>query len=143
MKDKQMTSNLIKIEALYMTLSGYARECTDMKDNSLNGEPYKIALAMNKKFSRIAKLYSPYFAEQVIARLRIWDTYFKDTTTAPSILLVLTLDYLLNVAEHTRTKVHYGHLKSDIARLFNEVEASEYKQHLYKHMDMIDTFMKE
>lgn len=138
-----MKSNLIKIEALYMTLSGYARECVDMKDKSLDGEPYKIALEMTKKFSRKSKIYSPDFAKQVIARLRIWDTYFEDTTTAPSILLVLTLDYLLNVAEHTRTKVHYGHLKSDIARLFNEIEASEYKQHLYKHMDMIDTFMKE
>ena len=72
-----MKSNLIKVEALYMTLSGYSFECVQMNDNSLNGEPYKIALAMNKKFSRKSKIYSPDFAKQVIDRLQIWDMYFK------------------------------------------------------------------
>jgi hypothetical protein len=132
----------IKHEALYMTLSGYAKEIVDMKDTSLDGIPLKIALVMNKNFNKNSKLYNVKTANLIVEELKIWDEHFKEASTAPSILLILTLDYLLNICEHYKTKLHYGHLRSDLTRLFNAIELSEYKEHLYEHLELMDKFME-
>ena len=107
----------IKYEALYMTLSGYAKEIVDMKDTSLDGIPLKIALVMNKNFNKNSKLYNVKTANLIVEELKIWD-------------------------EHYKTKLHYGHLRSDLARLFNAIELSEYKEHLYEHLELMDKFME-
>lgn len=129
-------------EALYMTLSGYAKEIIEMNDNSLDGKMINMARAMNKQFNKKTKLYTKQQASRIVSILDQWNETFKNNTTAPTILLIITLDYLLNEIEHTRTRVLFGHYKSLTRDLFNQIDASTYRKTLFKHLDLIDNFIE-
>lgn len=131
----------IKEQALYFSLAGYAHDIYKNKDMSCDGITYRIAKEINKESKKSRKIITSEQAHKIVDVLKSWEKEFTEEPTSPSILLILTLNYLLNECEHHRTKLLYGQWRSDVNRLFNEIEHSEYKNHLYKHMDLIDKFI--
>ena len=132
-----------RVEALYMTLSGYSKEIYDGKDSSYDATVYKIASYMHREFKKKTKLYSSSDAKIIIDVLNIWNDIFKDKPTSPTILLVITMYYLLEECNHRRTRVLFGHYKNDVIRLFNSIELSDFKVNLYEHIELLDKFIEE
>jgi uncharacterized protein YjaZ len=138
---KELNEINILHEAMYMTLSGYSKEIVDMDDKSLDGVPLRIANSMLKEFKKKRKLYSMSEAKKVVDMLKKFDIEFNDRKTAPSILLILTLDYLLNIVEHHRTKLLFGHYREDVKMMYFSInENSTYSKHLDEHLKIIEKF---
>jgi hypothetical protein len=128
-------------EAMYMTLSGYSKEIVDMDDNSLDRVPLRMANSMLKEFKKKRKIYCMSEAEKVVEMLKKFDVEFNDRKTAPCILLILTLDYLLNIVEHHRTKLLFGHYREDVKRMYFSInENATYSKYLDEHLKIIEKF---
>lgn len=127
-------------EALYMTLSGYAKEIIDNNDMSINGIPYDISQAMIREFRRDRNLYSKSQRDIIVKLLNKLDKEFLNTPTTPTLLLVVTLYYLLYEVEHTRTRLLFGHYGNEVKQMWNSVENSIYKDRLLEHLEFIEKF---
>ena len=131
-----------KEEAIFYTLSGYAKEIVDINDKSMNGTAYRIANTVNKFFKKYNGHISRSDATKIVAILKQFDVEFNGRETSPSILLIITLYHLL-ANNHLTTVLKFGHYRSDVVRLFNEIEVSVYKQHLYDHLDLLIKFAND
>lgn len=141
----QIVHNTINIfnEAMYMMLAGYSNHIITSSDTSLETKPYKMATEMRKEFSKKRKLFGNKTAELIISLLKEFDKVLKDKSTSPSIMLILTLDYLFNIIEHNRTKMLFGHYRSDVKKLYFEInENKQYSKTLDEHLKIIEEFEK-
>lgn len=130
----------IKNETIFMMLSGFAGAIVESDDKSLDGVPYKISKSIVKYFNKPKQRYSKDLVFKIVDNLKKFDSELENKSTAPVILLIGAMDYLLNEIEHIETRVAFGHFKSDIKKLFDSVERSEYRKVFYDHLRLLEDF---
>lgn len=121
-------------------LSGFAGAIVESDDKSLDGVPYKISKSIVKYFNKPKQRYSKDLVFKIVDNLKKFDSELENKSTAPVILLIGAMDYLLNEIEHIETRVAFGHFKGDIKKLFDSVERSEYRKVFYDHLRLLEDF---
>lgn len=127
----------IKIEALYILLSGFSKSClelTEDKELPIN----KLAYAVHKHFVKSKMHYT------TLQKKNIAD-YMNKTIepklealgkSSPQILLILAIDLLVNEYKHLTTRLRFGHF--DIDKMIDNVYSfDKYKKYIKSHSDFI------
>jgi len=138
----------VKIESLFIALSGFAKSCVDVADDrtlpisKLANEVNKYFIKENVKYTQnkvytllerqeIGK-YTMSYINQELEKLQA----LNDGKTSPQILLILGLDRLINHYNHFETKRKFIHF--DIVKMIDDVYSIDrYKPFIKSHSDFI------
>lgn len=127
----------IKQEALFITLSGFAKSCVDLdEDHTLPIS--KLAYFVNKYFTKDRKKYSKVQRIQVgkYIKEKIEPRLYALGKNSPHILLILTLDRLINEFRHDTARLKFIHF--DISKMIDEVYSLDrYKSYIKSHSDFV------
>lgn len=124
-----------KIESIFCTLSGYARECQDLQDAFIP----KLYSEVNRHFRKQKNRYSKSQAEEIVHKLKEFEDRLIQPHS-PSMLLVLSIDYLIKIG-HKETRLYFGHYSSEVKKLTIRIRTSKYKEHFLKHKEFFDSFV--
>lgn len=129
----------VKQECIFISLASYAHDIITQKDiNAFNGEAMIMAKFIDNHFKKKLKVYSKARQAKLNAYLKdVMGPAFSDKLNA-SIIMVVSLNYLLSECQHYESKVFFTPLKNKVLNIINILEKSpEYKGELKKANETI------
>ena len=127
----------LKKECIFVSLASYAHDIITQGDiYAFNGEAMYMANAIDKHFKKHIKRYSKNRMKKLETYLRdVMGPAFPDKLNA-SIIMVASLNYLLN-ENHYEAKVVFTPFKYKVENIITILEKSEYKDELKKANDTL------
>ena len=122
----------LKKECIFVSLASYAHDIITQGDvYAFNGEAMYMANAIDKHFKKPIKRYSKSRMKKLEDYLRdVMGPAFPEKLNA-SIIMVASLNYLLN-ENHYETKVVFSPFKYKVTNIISTLEKSEFKDELKK-----------